>query len=84
MNKEIKAAIIIKEKWPYGESVSPIYKDAAYDCTLKAIEEMVANAMDFVSEHFYNHPHSTRLVCSDDFISVSDMMEKLEQAMIGG
>lgn len=39
MTNDLLAAVIIKGMWPYGESVSPHYKDTAYDCVLAALQE---------------------------------------------
>lgn len=56
MDNEILAVLAIKEKWPYGESVSPIYKDAALDCCIKAVEkkeeQMIEKAVEWLEPVF--------------------------------
>lgn len=64
------------------ETIKLFVQTSAYAAAMKIVEwkesMMLAAMMEFVSEHFYNHPHSTNRVCTDDFTSVSDMMEKME------
>lgn len=44
--------------------------------------EFIRQAQDWLSEYFYNHPHSVNLVCSDVFKHTDDMLDKFEKAMM--
>lgn len=83
MTNEKKAKEIVS-KIPFSTLASPIYKDYAYDAALKMAEwkeqQMIEKIQDFLANWFYEHPH-TQMVCSDEFKSVDDLLERCKKAM---
>lgn len=44
--------------------------------------QFIKQAQDWLSEYFYEHPHSVGLMCSDAFKHTDDMLGKFEKAMV--
>lgn len=45
---------------------------------------MIDKASEFIAEWFYEHPHTTKMVCSDEFENIDDLINRLKKVMEGG
>lgn len=84
MNDEQKAKELF-QKYKVSTLYHPITNEKLYDACIEMAkwkeQQCVEKVLEFVSEHFYNHPHDSHLVCSDSFRSVSDLMEQIEETI---
>lgn len=66
--------------------------DVAYDAAEQMAEwkdeqfqeekkQMIERAQDFIATWFYEHPHEQKFICSDEFGSIDQLLEKLKNAM---
>lgn len=42
-----------------------------------ADKTMIEKVLDFIHEHFYDHPHENKHICSDSFKSLEELEEEL-------
>lgn len=45
--------------------------------------QMIEKACEFIAEWFWEHPHA-QIVCSDEFESIDELLDRIEKAMKGG
>ena len=55
-----------------------IAKESFIEAAQWADKTMIEKVLDFIHEHFYDHPHENGHICSDSFQS----LEKLEEELI--
>lgn len=46
-----------------------------------ADKTMIERVLKFIWEHFYEHPHTYRHICTDAFVSLEALKEELIKAM---
>ena len=44
-------------------------------------KEVINNAIEFIYEYFYEHPHCSYLVCTEAFNSLEDLVKKFKKAL---
>lgn len=44
-------------------------------------QQMIEKAKEFIATWFYEHPHTSWLICSDEFQDLDDCLERLEREM---
>lgn len=49
-----------------------------------ADKTMIDKASEFITEWFYEHPHIIKMVCSDEFENIDDLINRLKKVMEGG
>lgn len=49
-----------------------------------ADKTMIEKACEFIAEWFYEHPHTTKMVCSDEFENIDYLINRLKKVMEGG
>lgn len=49
-----------------------------------ANKTMIDRVCEFIAEWFYEHPHTTKMICSDEFENIDELLDRLEKAMKGG
>lgn len=42
-------------------------------------QQLISQAKEFIAEYFYEHPHTSWLICSDEFQDLDDCFERLER-----
>lgn len=44
-------------------------------------KEVIGRALDFINEHFYEHPHCNYLICTESFELLEDFIDNFKEAM---
>ena len=44
-------------------------------------KEIINNALEFINEYFYEHPHCNCLICTESFESLEDFIDNFKKAM---
>lgn len=44
-------------------------------------KEVINNALEFINEYFYEHPHCNCLICTESFESLEDFIDNFKKAM---
>ena len=42
-------------------------------------QQIISQMKEFIAEYFYEHPHTSWLICSDEFQDLDDCLERLER-----
>ena len=79
-NKE-KANELAKKHIPFcGVPITECI-NAALEMAEWKEKQMIERAQDFIANWFYEHPHEQKFICSDEFGSIDQLLEKLKNAM---
>ena len=79
-NKE-KANELAKKHMPFcGVPITECI-DAALEMAEWKEKQIIERAQDFIATCFYEHPHEHNFICSDEFGSIDQLLEKLKKAM---
>lgn len=79
-DKALKIAEEISENREFECDSLDIYKGAMRMAAWKE-QQMIDRAKEFISTWFYEHPHTSWLICSDEFQDLDDCLERLEKEM---
>jgi hypothetical protein len=61
---------------PRAKALAPLIEMAEWK-----EKQMIERAQDFIATWFYEHPHEQKFICSDEFGSIDQLLEKLKKAM---
>lgn len=53
----------------------------AQKTTERTRKEVINNALEFINEYFYEHPHCNCLICTESFESLEDFIDNFKKAM---
>lgn len=69
--------------FPLGScsSINSVKSITASDAIKWADKSMIERVLNFIFEHFWEHPHVSGHICTDSFESLEQMEEELIKAM---